>query len=111
MFCYVESGNLVAFADTDPCSVFSLANPAQPQLINQSPLNRQFISALAHRGNTAFATLRFHPLQRFLISQPERRLHFSGRLQSGECAHLERVVGQYRATLAAAPIFSSILFR
>jgi hypothetical protein len=65
LFCYVESGNLVAFADTGSSlvgstnpsvTVFNLANPAQPQLLNQSALNRQFVSGLAHRGSTAFAT-------------------------------------------------------
>jgi hypothetical protein len=65
MFCYVESGNLVAFADTGSTlvagtgpsvTVFNLANPAQPQLLNQSALNRQFVSGVAHRGSTAFAT-------------------------------------------------------
>jgi hypothetical protein len=65
LFCYVESGNLVAFADTGSTlvagtgpsvTVFSLANPAQPQLLNQSALNRTFVSGLAHRANTAFAT-------------------------------------------------------
>jgi uncharacterized protein (TIGR03437 family) len=65
LFCYVESGNLIAFADTGSTLVpgtgpsvttFSLANPAQPVLVNQSPLPRQFVSGLAHRGSTAFAT-------------------------------------------------------
>jgi uncharacterized protein (TIGR03437 family) len=65
LFCYVESGTLVAFADTGSSLVagtgpsvtqFSLANPAQPQLLNQSALSRTFVSGLAHRGSTAFAT-------------------------------------------------------
>lgn len=65
LFCYVESGNLVAFADTGSTlvagtgpsvTVFSLANPAQPQLLNQSGLSKQFVSGVAHRGGTAFAT-------------------------------------------------------
>ena len=65
LFCYVESGNLVAFADTGSTlvagtgpsvTVFSLANPAQPQLLNQSGLSKTFVSGLAHRGSTAFAT-------------------------------------------------------
>jgi len=63
MFCYVDSGNLVAFTDTGSTlvagtpsvTVFSLANPAQPRLLNQTALNKQFVSGLAHRGNTAFA--------------------------------------------------------
>jgi uncharacterized protein (TIGR03437 family) len=63
--CYVENGNLVAFADTGSTlvagtgpsvTVFNLANAAQPQLLNQSALNKQFLSGLAHRGSTAFAT-------------------------------------------------------
>jgi uncharacterized protein (TIGR03437 family) len=65
LFCYVENGNLVAFADTGSTlvpgtgpsvTVFSLANPAQPLLLNQSALNKQFVSGVAHRGSTAFAT-------------------------------------------------------
>ena len=65
LFCYVENGNLVAFADTGSTlvagtgpsvTVFNLANAGQPQLLNQSALNKQFLSGLAHRGNTAFAT-------------------------------------------------------
>ena len=61
--CYIESGNLVAFADTGSTLVsggpsvtfFSLANPAQPQLTQQSALVKQFVGSVAHRGNYAFA--------------------------------------------------------
>jgi uncharacterized protein (TIGR03437 family) len=63
LFCYIESGNLVAFADTGSTlaaggpsvTFFSLANPAQPQLVQQSALSKQFVSGVAHRGNYAFA--------------------------------------------------------
>jgi uncharacterized protein (TIGR03437 family) len=61
--CYIESGTLVAFADTGSTLVsggpsvtfFSLANPAQPQLTQQSALVKQFVGSVAHRGNYAFA--------------------------------------------------------
>jgi hypothetical protein len=44
-------------AGTGPSvTVFNLANPAQPQLLNQSALSRTFVSGVAHRGGTAFAT-------------------------------------------------------
>ncbi len=64
LFCYIETGNLFAFADTGSTLVsggpsvtqFSLSNPASPKLVQQSSLSKQFISGLAHRGNTAFAT-------------------------------------------------------
>ena len=65
LWCYVDSGNLVAFADTGSTlvagtgpsvTVFSLANPAAPRLLNQSALNKQFVTGVVHRGNTAFAT-------------------------------------------------------
>ena len=63
MYCYIESGNLIAFADTGSTlaaggpsvTVFSLSNPAQPKLVQQSALSKQFVSGLAHRGTYAFA--------------------------------------------------------
>ena len=65
LFCYIESGNLIAFADTGSTLVagtgpsvtaFSLANPSQPQLLQQTGLNKTFVSGVAHHTNTAFAT-------------------------------------------------------
>jgi uncharacterized protein (TIGR03437 family) len=65
LFCYIESGNLIAFADTGSTLVsgtgpsvtaFSLANPLQPQLLQQTGLNKTFVSGVAHHTNTAFAT-------------------------------------------------------
>jgi uncharacterized protein (TIGR03437 family) len=65
LYCYIDSGNLIAFADTGSTlaagtgpsvTAFSLANPAQPQLIQQSALSKTFVSGVAHRGYSAFAT-------------------------------------------------------
>jgi uncharacterized protein (TIGR03437 family) len=65
LYCYIESGNLIAFADTGSSLVagtgpsitaFSLANPTQPQLLQQTALNKTFVSGVAHHTNTALAT-------------------------------------------------------
>lgn len=65
LFCYIESGNLIAFADTGSSLVggtvpsvtaFSLANPSAPQLLQQTALNKTFVSGVAHHTNTAYAT-------------------------------------------------------
>jgi hypothetical protein len=57
LYCYIESGNLIAFADTGSTlvagtgpsvSAFSLANPSQPQLLQQTGLNKTFVSGVAH---------------------------------------------------------------
>jgi len=65
LYCYIESGNLIAFADTGSSLVggtapsvtaFSLANPSAPQLLQQTALNKTFVSGLAHHTNTAYAT-------------------------------------------------------
>ena len=63
MYCYVESGQLVAFADTGSTMVaggpsvtfFDLTNPALPKFLQQSALTKQYIGGLAHHGSTAFA--------------------------------------------------------
>jgi uncharacterized protein (TIGR03437 family) len=65
LFCYVDSGDLVAFADTGSTlaagtgpsvTVFSLAHPAKPELIQQTALSKQFVSGVAHHNHTAFVT-------------------------------------------------------
>jgi hypothetical protein len=65
LFCYIESGNLIAFADTGSSLVggtvpsvtaFSLANPSAPQLIQQTALSKTFVSGVAHHINTAYAS-------------------------------------------------------
>ena len=62
--CYVETGTLVAFADTGSTlvaggpsvTVFDLSNPAQPKFLQQSALGKQFVGGVAHHGTTAFTT-------------------------------------------------------
>jgi uncharacterized protein (TIGR03437 family) len=59
--CYMSAGRLVATADTGSTlvtgtspsvAVFDVSNPAQPQLIRASAINKQFMAAGYVRGNT-----------------------------------------------------------
>jgi uncharacterized protein (TIGR03437 family) len=62
--CYVETGTLVAFADTGSTLVsggpsvtfFDLSDPSKPKFLQQSALGKQYVGGVAHRGSTAFAT-------------------------------------------------------